>query len=183
MEKKVKKYLKPKIKSKKTKIEIMFGRGWLEDMLLAQCPGPPTCSSCARSCFLPGTKISVPSGLMSIESIKVNDLVLSFNFSQDKLTPSKVKKVLTDKVDHYLIINNKIRVTPYHRFWVNGRKWIIAKDLKVNDCLFGFNKQKIKIKNIEKINKQATVYNLHLFGVHKNFFAEGVLVHNTKCYP
>lgn len=173
-------YNKPAILIKKLPIKILFKYDLEEELFyLAQCI--PECQPCVRSCFLAGTKISTDEGFKKIENIKKDNVVLSFNFSKFKLTPSKVKEVMVAKEKEYLIINNNIKVTPFHRFWTEKKKWIKAKDLKLGDKLFSIEKKWIIINSIKNINEEVTVYNLHLYGIHKNFFAEGVLVHNYKC--
>lgn len=175
-----KKYLRPRIKTRKLQIGILFTRNWDEDvMFLTQCV--PDCIDCVPSCFLPGTKISIPHSFKNIENLKVDDVILSFNISRSRLTQSRVKRVLVEKENKYLIFNNHIKVTPFHRFWVDARKWVRAKDLKVGDRLFDTRGREVQVKDIKVVNKQSTVYNLSLFGVYKNFFAEDVLVHNYKC--
>lgn len=175
-------YHKPKISVKKLNMDLMFLYP-LEDerIFLAQCPPPPTCEYCT-GCFLPGTQISTPFGTSAIESLKEGDLVNSYNFSARKIIPGKINKNIFAYEDIYLVINHDIKVTPFHRFWTNGGKWVRAKDLKKGDNLFGCKGDLVKIDNIRSVLKKSPVYNLSIAGVHKYYFAQGVLVHNKNCY-
>lgn len=176
------KYQKPIIKEQKVKIGFLFGYDY-EDVssFFAQC-SPQNCpQGCVPSCFLAGTSIRTAGGKRAINVLKAGDVVESYNFSRKTITQSTIRRVITAKEPAYLSFNDMIHVTPYHRFWTNGTSWMRAKDVNVGDKLFGYGKRVIVIRDIKKVQKNVTVYNLSLFGVQKNFFAEDVLVHNTKC--
>lgn len=177
-------YQKPKIIV--TKIAINFfsrnNRFYTNfgDNLLAQlCGDDPYCS---RSCFLSGTNILMHDGsTKSIENIKINDNVASFYIKKKTLAKSKVAKLFINFNDSgFYHINDKIKVTKYHRFWVNGSMWKRTYLLKTGDYLLNAKNEKIRINKIERMQGVNMVYNLHLKGKNHNFFAEDVLVHNWK---
>lgn len=131
-------------------------------------------------CFLPGTKISLASGkTKNIEDIAVGDVILTFkNESDNTLVPGTVKKLQTHTVSEYLILNNKIRVTPEHRILVNGQ-WATAGDIQEGDILRGENGESLEVKNIEQRHELVQVYNFEVENYH-TYIAEGIYVHNDK---
>lgn len=133
----------------------------------------------AGGCFLPGTKIQTSNGYKPIENITENDLVLSYNESSKKLVYSKVTKTFQHDVDEYLIINDKIKVTPNHPLYING-KWTEAGSLKIGDYLMDENKNQVKVLSIKNVKEPVKVYNLEINNTN-NYFAENILAHNKAC--
>lgn len=129
------------------------------------------------SCFLAGTPILLADGSTKpIEEIKQGDKILGFNKKTEKPQEDEVTKLIIHKAKKYLIINGRIKVTPEHPFYHEG-KWVKIGALKVGDKLFDFKGQAEEIKSIEKVNKEVTVYNLTARSSH-TYFADGILVHN-----
>ncbi len=126
-----------------------------------------------------GTEVAMADGSKkAIDQIKVGDSVLSYDTAHNKFVVSKVADVYSykgEKDPYYYIINDKIRATGEHPFFVNG-KWIKADNLRVGMKLFD-GISEIPITSIKRVNKEERVYDL-IVGKHHNFFADGVLVHN-----
>ena len=60
--------------------------------------------------------------------------------------------------DNYLIINNDLRVTPYHRIYSNG-EWIHACELEIGVVFFDSNQQmNYQVESIEKVYEKQPVY-------------------------
>lgn len=109
----------------------------------------------SRECFPAGTKILSLKrtnnrfssfdkvGTLSIEKIKIGDLVLSYDETTGKKEYKKVIRVFERSADTLLTImfsnDNSICCTPEHPVAVNKNgkiEWIKARDLKINDqCL------------------------------------------------
>ncbi len=168
-----KKYKRPVIKIKKVKLNYFsrFNVNLDESSLLAQ-----------LSCFLPGTKIlTSKETIKEIERINTNDVVLSYNFLEKKISTSIVNKLIThNEVSSYILINDQIKVTPEHRFWVNNKKWTRVRNILIGDRLLNNQLKPIIVFSLRLINKKSIVYNLKLKGKNHNYFAEGILVHNWK---
>lgn len=168
-------YVKPAIELKKITINFFKNPEFVDNFLLAAYEPNP-------SCFVKGTKILTVRGYKNIEKIdKKQDIIISYDVVKRKTTKSEIKDVLIHKnVSFFLIINKRIKVTPEHRFWVNNKEWIAAKDIKIGDYLLNSNAEKIFVTSKEPISKKVVVYNLELKGRYHNYFAENVLVHNWK---
>lgn len=77
--------------------------------------------------------------------------------------------------------NQIIETTDNHPFWVDGKEWVIAVDLKVGDKLVQSNGNYLKIDNIEIIHhdKKVEVYNFTVADFHTYFVSDlGIWVHN-----
>ncbi len=133
------------------------------------------------SCFLPGTAVSTREGVTPIEELKVGDKVMSYDLTSGKIVESIVSKTYKSMSDNYYIINERVKVTAEHPFYVVGGaakdgSWVKVKDLKVGMTLFD-GKRVVLINTVRLANEPAEVYNLQVDG-YSNYFAEGILVHN-----
>jgi len=73
------------------------------------------------TCFLPRTPITLNDGSKKqIQNIKVGDKVLSYDLKNKKPVVSEVLNVFSHLDNNYLIVNDKIKVTPYHNMYINN---------------------------------------------------------------
>lgn len=139
-----------------------------------------------NSCFIQGTSIDLWQGSKEIESVKINDIVKSYDFELKENAPGKVIDILINDIEGYYSINNGFwGVSAVHRYWVkrnNIWNWLEAMNLQKGDELFVDNDSTIVVENKEFINKRVKVYNLTI-EKYKNYYANGVLVHNKKILP
>ena len=131
-------------------------------------------------CFLGGTKILLAdSSYKNIEDVAVGDLVQSYDEAKKEMATGKVLKTFYhEKTDYYLVINEKLRLTPNHPMYVNN-EWKEAGDIKIGDLLLDKDGNYVAVTSIEKIDESVPVYNLEVSGYH-NYFAADILTHN-KC--
>ncbi|MBR9706354.1 hypothetical protein GOV14_04935 [Candidatus Pacearchaeota archaeon] len=140
-------------------------------------------TSSGGGCFVAGTQIQTSTGQTNIEKLNVGDGVVSYN-KDVGLTESEVLEVYSRTVLGYYIINNKIKVTGEHPFYVNG-DWIEVKNLEKGDKMFN-GENKVSIDSIDFVEEEIIVYNLLVNDEH-NYFAQDILVHNKgdglECNP
>ena len=129
-------------------------------------------------CFIAGTLIQLPSGIKSIEDIKVGDVVKSFDVGTSSVVNSKVTETFVHSDRYYMIINGTIKTTSVHPFYSDGN-WIEAGDLSIGDKILHVDGLEHTIETIELSDEPVTVYNFEVDGTH-NYFAEGYLVHNKQ---
>ena len=133
------------------------------------------------SCFLPTTPITLSNGnKKQIQNIQKGDKVLSYDLENKKPVVSEVLNTYSHLENEYLIVNGKIKVTPYHNMYING-EWKQIGDAEVGDKLMDKDGNEIEIISIEKAYSQegVMVYDLEIDKFHY-YFAEGVLVHNSE---
>src|SRR3989338_2177669 len=139
------------------------------------CVGGTTTTTIISSSFLKNTPVRTPDGDVNIQDLKVEDVVYSYD--SGSIVESKVKKLYVYERDRYLVINDRIKVTKEHPFYIDGN-WIKAKDIRIGDRLLLFDLSHEVVSSIESVSGDpVTVYNLHV-DYPNNYFAESVLVHN-----
>jgi len=131
------------------------------------------------ACLLPGTQVVMADGSKkSIQLVEVGDRVVSCDGGS--VVNGTVTEVLehssAEMPDHYVIINNRLRVTPNHFMYVNGG-WMPASEVMVGDELLSLNGTAIPVTEVEAVYERAPTYNLEIESCH-TFYADDVLVHN-----
>ena len=146
--------------------------------------------SLGQACFAPETSVATEDGEKAIVDIQVGDQV----WSQDELTGERelrpvVQKFVTPDqllLDLDVVAGAKdevIRATPTHRFWVDGKGWTNAEDLRAGDTFDLYSGKHAIFAALEREREKTTVYNLEVDGTHTYFVGdEGVWVHNG-CGP
>jgi len=113
-----------------------------------------------------------------IKDIEVGDLVKSWDFDEDKIVPSKVLKLWEHKNDKQCYkLNDKLTITGSHQVYTkDGYKY--TKDIEIGDKLLGSDGKYIRVKSFNLYQLDVPyVYNLTV--KIDNYFADGILVHNT----
>ena len=151
-------------------------------------------------CFVGGSKVSMADGRFKIiESVQIGDSVLTYNFENQELEINPVLHV--DAPVHHKLVKvvfsnrKEIVSTEDHPYYVKGKGWcsfnpqqtqknynIQAEQLEVSDYCFSIkmNKlRKVKILQIEALEKSVKTYNLTKIGNSNNYFVNGILV-NTE---
>ena len=129
-------------------------------------------------CFPAGVMVSTPKGEAPIESLKVGDEVLSFDYS-GKIAVSKIQKVHKHPLEKVLRVEywgGKLRITANH--WVLNQYNTFAHVgmMKDDDALVDGAGHLRPILSMVEEGREA-VYNLTVFPNH-TFFADNIRVHN-----
>ncbi len=133
-----------------------------------------------KGCFLSGTDILMADGSSkNIEDVIVGDQVLTLaDPRESRKTVGTVTELYRHTVGKYLIINNKLKVTPEHLIYTNF-SFRPASSLKIGDWLLTADNELIYINSIETKDEIVPVYNFRVDPQH-TFFANGFFVHNEK---
>ncbi len=137
------------------------------------------------ACFTAGTKIHTKDGYKNIEAIKVGDYVWSENPETKEKALKKVKKIFVREKDSIirLAINGEaIETTDEHPFYVEGKGFIAAGELKASDEVRLQSGEAGVVDYIEEVqlDKPINVYNFEVEDFHTYYVSEQkVLVHNT----
>ena len=132
-------------------------------------------------CFAGDVRIATPNGSVPIKDLRSGDQVISYNQSTNRNEVSTVRMISIFTEPIYYRINQTIKVTPTHPFYVfrNGKFDIVeVKDLRQGDLLFTVDHQLIPVTSIEMHREQLMVYNLEDVSPNNSYFVNGVLVHN-----
>ena len=141
------------------------------------------------SCFKKGVKVLTNNGYIDIDNIKVNDLVMSYNFDKNSNEYSKVIKTFEHKDindDLYTIISGSIVIeaTSMHPICVslnNTLEFINAKDLKIGNRLVDYEGNIHEITSITCESVTDTFYNIEVENNHNYYVTKNnILVHNKR---
>jgi len=125
----------------------------------------------------------IPISKIVDENLKCS--VRGYDTEKQELVWNEVQKVLNSgKADNWVEIEledgRTIKITDNHWVWSETEKtYKQVKNLYEGEEFLIKDLKAIKIKKITKINNNSDRYDLELNGT-KNFFANGILVHNTK---
>ncbi len=144
---------------------------------------------CVFSAFLgghgfgAGTLIETPNGMVPIEQIRENDLIISRNKMDNTFVPKPVtacSKRITHRSIKLTTNKSSITVSPKQRFYLaKEQQWAFAKDLKPGQLLLQNGGTCATIADIEKIENDTEMYELSVQDLH-NFCAadDKVVAHN-----
>ena len=141
------------------------------------------------ACFKKGVKVLTNYGYLDIDNIKVNDLVMSYNFDTNSNEYSKVIKTFEHKDindDLYTITCGSIVIeaTSMHPICVslnNTLGFINAKDLKIGNRLVNYEGNIHEITSITCESVTDTFYNIEVENNHNYYVTENnILVHNKR---
>lgn len=137
-----------------------------------------------HNCFPKGTKILLSDGTQkNIEDLTLSDSLLTYNQKtkqQGSGTIGSIRVTTQNKLVSIETDVESIKSTPLHRFFVDGKGWVHAKDLVVGDLLQNHKGEMVDIKNIETLEGEFEVYHLIDVKDDHTYYAENILVHNLK---
>jgi len=132
-------------------------------------------------CFVAGTGVLMADwSTRAIETIEVGDKVLSWDIVKRDFVEAEIVETFhhePDDIDGYLFING-IGVTPNHLIYAG--EWRPAGQLQIGDVMLGYGGLPLPVQEIIRVDGRVRTYNLHTNHETHNYFADGVLVHNTK---
>lgn len=115
--------------------------------------------------FYTGTLVKTKDKYVSINDIKVNDIICNYSFKNKKIEEDKVKTVAKKYTSEWIIIlaNNTVILSAYDsKFYCPLKKdqWIAAKDLKVDDLVMKNIEDIIDVNHINKVKVKCDIYSL-----------------------
>ena len=137
------------------------------------------------SCFVKGTPVWTLSGAKPIEQIKIGDRVLSQHPQTGELTYKGIVATTLRPPSEMLTIRagkTSVTTTLGHPFFVVGKGWRMAKQLKEDDWIAGQGKT-LKIRRIEKA-EPVEAFNLMVADFGTYFVGEDrIYVHDNSPLP
>ena len=143
---------------------------------------PPVQVIKGQSCFLAGTLVQTQIGREPIESIHAGDRVLAQDQNTGELSYKLVLRTTLRPPTTMTCIHgggDEITTTLGHPFWVDGRGWKMAKELKEGDLLHSFHGA-VRVEKIEQAGDEKA-YNLVVDDFNTYFVGQqGLLVHDNE---
>ena len=138
-------------------------------------------------CFVAGTEVLTETGLVNIEDVKVGMKVYSYNEETQEVELKEVKQTFKTNPIKDMVkvtVNGEVvESTSKHEYYVVGKGWTAAHELKEGDVLLNSENEEIKVETVELIisnGNPVTVYNMEVEDNHNYFVGEeNVLVHNA----
>jgi hypothetical protein len=146
------------------------------------------------ACFDMGTPVEMEDrSRKAIEKVEEGETVIAVreNDPEGKPRPCKVKRVYHNAPRPLLAVTidgKTIYCTFKHPYYVRGRGWIAAEELKAGDKLRAPSGEPVIVEEVKDAGRTAPVFNLEIEGAHTYFVAataggESVLVHNVSYAP
>jgi hypothetical protein len=137
----------------------------------------------ACSSFLAGTPVWAENGMVAIETLNVGDRVHARSDESFADEPQRISHLLRRDVTHYYELDTSyevIRTTEEHPFWLQGKGWTPASQLKAGDVLARADGD-IQIHKMRLVQGPASVYNFTVEKTHTYFVGKNKLwVHNAN---
>lgn len=136
-------------------------------------------------CFVEGTKVLTPDGLINIEELKARDIVYTYNEETWKIEEKAIEKTSINpayEITTLTFENGEEIVNTIHHPYYTEEGWKETKDLKVGDKVLTKEGKYTEIIKMETKNEKNAieVYNLEIKDNHNYFVGEtGLLVHNA----
>jgi hypothetical protein len=134
------------------------------------------------ACFTGDTAVTTATGPRRIQEIRTGDLVWARDEATGQQALQPVVRTMRRLVPALRVVDLgliTIRTTDEHPFWVEGRGWTMAGELKAGDTLRTRKGELVPIVATTRREEPTVVYNLTVDGFHTFFVSEAdVLVHN-----
>jgi hypothetical protein len=130
-----------------------------------------------RACFTAGTKLLTPHGPKAIETFQVGDEILT-RLEWEPDAPVLVSQVEARfenvaRIWHlHLASGQVIRTTAEHPFYVDGRGWVPAGELRPGDLLVSHDGQRVAVAELYDTGTYERVYNLAIRSFHTYFVCD-----------
>ena len=136
------------------------------------------------NCFIAGTLVATETGYVTIENIKVGDLVWAHDPETGETALKPVVQTFRNETTewiHVTVNGERITCTPEHPFYSPVKGWTSAIDLRAGDILVMLNGEYVVVEQVqhELLEGSETTYNFEVEGFHTYHVGEqSLLVHN-----
>jgi RHS repeat-associated protein len=150
-------------------------------------PAPKLRPTCFNS-FLATTLVGMAdNSTKSIEWIQEGDWVWAIDPETGARGPREVVGLIRGNgvkdLVTFTVNGDRLTATSGHPFWVNGRGWVDAGDVRVGDSFLQADGGASVVEAVEAYSLWTTAYNFEVEGLHTYLVevdGEGVVVHNCK---
>ena len=138
-------------------------------------------------CFIAGTLVATETGYVTIENIRVGDLVWAHDPETGETALKPVVQTFRNETTEWIHVTVKgetLTCTPEHPFYSPVKGWTSAIDLRAGDILVMLNGEYVVIEQVqhELLESPAAIYNFEVADFHTYYVGEEpVLVHNRGC--
>jgi hypothetical protein len=156
-------------------------------------PGPRSSAGFSPGgllCFAAGTMVLMSNGQMKpIEQLSAHEVVIADYARRKQAEVRELSESISSHMREIRFADStglepekSIQATDDHMFWVDGKGWTAASDLKENDWLQHYQGGRRRVISNIALHKEVKVYSLRLIDDNA-FYADGVLVHDMCGLP
>ncbi|MEZ4230130.1 MAG: Hint domain-containing protein [Polyangiaceae bacterium] len=155
---------------------------------------PEPASPRGGGCFVAGTLVLTERGWQNIEDVRAGDLVLSMPDDGDENGEPVWRRVEAAYERTTAIIDLTIEApdgttavigtTHEHPFWIGGRGWTRAEDIRPDDYVWSVERGWLWVRSVHERPEEEPVYNVRVAEDHTYFVSNvAVWVHNADDCP
>jgi RHS repeat-associated protein len=135
-------------------------------------------------CFVAGTLILTGNGKKPIEDLRTGDWIVSW----DEETGEVIERPVTEWfrreapaiIDIFIGVE-KISCTIDHPFWVEGKGWVLASQIKQGTVLRDREGNLLTVDVVRRHDEVTSVYNIEIEGLHTYFVSELEILSHNAC--
>jgi RHS repeat-associated protein len=135
-------------------------------------------------CFVAGTPILTTTGKKAIEELRPGHWVLSWDEDRGEVIERPVtdwfQRETSTIVDIFIGIE-KISCTTDHPFWVQGKGWVLAFQLKTGTVLETREGESLIVDAVHHRNEVTQVYNVEIDGLNSYFVSNLEILSHNAC--
>ncbi|MEO8585041.1 MAG: Ig-like domain-containing protein, partial [Acidobacteriota bacterium] len=154
------------------------GEAGAERSLLREAEGALGCR-----CFAAGTLVATEQGEKRIEAIEPGDRVVAYDPATATMAFDEVQAGFLRLADRSVVVTvagEQIFTTEEHPFFVVGKDWVRAEELKAGDRLLTITGKWLPVERIDIRETPTAVFNLMVAEAHTYYAGKSqVLVHNA----
>ncbi|QUY46218.1 putative Ig domain-containing protein [Acaryochloris marina] len=135
-------------------------------------------------CFVAGTPILTPTGKKAIDELEPGDWVLSWDDETDEVTERQVTEWYRREAPAIIDIfigTEKISCTPEHPFWVPGKEWVLASQIKRGTVLQNRAGEAVVVDAVRRRHEITQVFNVEIDGLHTYFVSNLEILSHNMC--
>ena len=135
-------------------------------------------------CFVAGTYVLTAKGKKKIDHLRPGDWVISWDEEKGIITEAPVTEWYvreTASIINIFIGLEKISCTTDHPFWVEGKGWVLAFQLKRGMILRTHKGESVVIDQISLRHEVTQVYNVEIDGLHTYFVSDFEILSHNMC--
>jgi hypothetical protein len=129
-----------------------------------------------RPCFPGEVQVLTRRGWVRWDALTTNDEVLSLPEDQPEgeLAYRRVEEVFRrwGVIWEVVVSGQVLRTTAEHPFWVRGRGWVAARQLRVGDELRSHDGQWLAVEDVRDTGREEVVYNCRVAEYHTYFVGD-----------
>ena len=135
-------------------------------------------------CFVEDTLVLTNSGKKPIETLRPGDWIVSWDEETGQVVEGSVtewyEREAAAIIDIFIGVQ-KISCTTDHPFWVEGRGWVLAFQLKEGMALQNREGERLVIDVVRRRDEVTQVFNVEIDGLHTYFVSDLEILSHNMC--